>query len=112
VASVRRLWRSPYWARLVRCTPGTQSVSTLPSEQHEPLKRLEHDRWLRERLQKGWAFGKPSNRALRLNENVLPFDKLPAEVRPLDLVAVQTILKRLPQLGYAVVKPEQHDTHS
>jgi hypothetical protein len=89
--------------RLVRCTPGAQSVSTLPAEQHEPLKRLEHDRWLRERLQKGWAFGKPSNRALRLNENVLPFDRLPAEVRPLDLVAVQAILARLPELGYALV---------
>jgi hypothetical protein len=98
--------------RLVRCTPGTQSVSTLPDEQHEPLKRLEHDRWLRERLQNGWAYGKPSKPPLRLNENVLPFDKLPAEVRPLDLVALQTILARLPELGYAVVKPEQHDTHS
>jgi hypothetical protein len=103
--------------RLVRCTPGAQSVATLPAEQHEPLKRLEHDRWLRERLQKGWAFGKPSNRALRLNENVLPFDKLPGQARPLDFLAVEAILKRLPELGYAVVKlepgkPEQHDTHS
>jgi hypothetical protein len=98
--------------RLVRCTPGTQSVATLPDEQHEPLRRLEHDRWLRERLQKGWAYGKPSNRALRLNENVLPFDKLPPKVHPLDFLAVETILKRLPALGYAVVKPEQDDTHS
>jgi len=98
--------------RLVRCAPGTQSVSTLPAEQHEPLKRMEHDRWLRERLQKGWAFGKPSIRALRLNENVLPFDQLPPRVHPLDFLAVETILKRLPELGYAVVKPEQHDTHS
>jgi hypothetical protein len=89
--------------RLARCTPGTQSVSTLPDAQHEPLQRLEHDRWLRERLQEGWAYGKPSNRALRLNENVLPFDKLPPKVQPLDFLAVATILKHLPELGYALV---------
>ena len=98
--------------RLVRRTPGTQSVSTLPSEQHEPLKRLEHDRWLRERLLKGWAYGKPSNRKLRLNENVLPFGQLPSKARPLDFLAVETILARLPELGYAVVKMEKNDTHS
>ena len=46
--------------RLVRFTPGTPSVLSLPVEQHEPLKRLEHDRWLREVLQTGWAYGKPS----------------------------------------------------
>ena len=54
----------------------------------------------------------PPNPKLRLNENVLPFDELPAQVQPLDLVAVQTILARLPKLGYALVKPEQNDTHS
>ena len=98
--------------RLVRCTPGAQSLSTLPAEQHEPLKRLEHDRWLREVLQNGWTYGEPSKPALRLNKNILQFDKLAAKVQPLDLVAVQTILARLPELGYAVVKLEPNDTHS
>lgn len=97
---------------LVRCSPGTQPVSTLPEDQHEPLKRLEHDRWLRELLQNGWAYGKLSNPLLRLNKNILPFDRLAAKVQPLDLVAAETILARLPELGYAMVKPEQHETHS
>ena len=66
----------------------------------------------REVLQTGWAYGKPSEQKLRLNENVLPFDELDAQVKPLDLVAIQTILARLPKLGYALVKPEQNDTHS
>jgi len=98
--------------RLVRCSPSTQPISTLPAEQHEPLKRLEHDRWLREVLQNGWSYGKPSNPALRLNKNILPFDRLGAKVQPLDLVAAQTILGRLPELGCAMVNPEQNDTHT
>jgi hypothetical protein len=36
--------------------PATQSASTLPNEQYEPLKRVQHDRWLREVLQKGGTF--------------------------------------------------------
>ena len=92
--------------RLVRYSPGTRPVSKLPDELHEPLKRLEHDRWLRELLQSGWTFGKSSVPALRLNKNVLPFDALPHKIKPLDLLAVQTILERLPALGFAMVKSE------
>lgn len=98
--------------RLVRCSPGTLPVLTLPAEQHEPLKRLEHDRWLREFLQSGWTYGNPSNPGLHLNQNILLFDQLAAKVQPLDLLAAQTILARLPDLGYAMVKPEQQDAHS
>ena len=46
--------------KLVRCTPGTHSATTVPADQHGPLKRLEHDRWLREVLQNGWDYGNPS----------------------------------------------------
>ena len=98
--------------RLARCSPGLQPVPTLPAKQHEPLKRLEHDRWLREVLQNGWAYSKASNPALRLNKNILPFAKLAAKVQPLDIVAAQTILARLPELGYALLNPEQNDPHS
>jgi hypothetical protein len=98
--------------RLVRCAPGRQPVAILPAAQHEPLKRLEHDRWLRMVLRCGWAYSKASNRALRLNQNILPFEELAAKVQPLDFVAAQIILARLPELGYTLVKPEKHDTHS
>jgi hypothetical protein len=57
-------------------------------------------------LQSGWTFGKSSIPALRLNKNVLPFDALPHKIKPLDLLAVQTILERLPALGFAMVKSE------
>ena len=96
--------------RLVRGCPNTPSTA-IPPHELQRLQRLEHDRWLRELLQSGWTHG-PKSPALRLNPNILPFDELPNEVRPLDLATVQAILKYLPELGYSLVKLEQNDTHA
>ena len=91
--------------RLVRLEPGTTPIADIPSEQREQLKRLEHDRWLREVLMGGWAWNATSERGLRLNENILPFEALDQAVTPLDILAAEVLLNELPKLGFALIAP-------
>jgi hypothetical protein len=90
--------------RLVRLAPDTPRVTALPPGQGEKLKRLEHDRWLREVLLGGWAWNAESKREVRLNKNIVPYSALSHEVQPLDILAAETLLAQLPGLGFALVK--------
>ncbi len=90
--------------RLVRLTPGTPCVTAVPPAQGEALKRLEHDRWLREVLLGGWAWNEVTRREVRLNKNIAPYSALSHEVQPLDILAAETLLAQLPGLGFALVQ--------
>jgi hypothetical protein len=90
--------------RLERRTPNTPCVSALPPAQGEALKRLEHDRWLREVLLGGWAWNAENKREVRLNKNIAPYNALSPGVQPLDILAAETLLAQLPGLGFALVK--------
>ena len=90
--------------RLARLTPDAPCVTALPSAQGEGLKRLEHDRWLREVLLGGWAWNAESKRDIRLNKNIVPYSALSPGVQPLDILAAETLVAQLPWLGFALVK--------
>jgi hypothetical protein len=89
--------------RLVQRTPGA-SCGELQESEGARLKRLEHDRWLREVLLGGWAWAEKTNREIQLNENIVPASRLSKNVEPLDLLAAQTVLAELPRLGFVLVK--------
>jgi hypothetical protein len=90
--------------RLVRCVSGTPEPVEWQQEEGKMLKRLEHDRWLREVLLSGWAWHQRSVRPVRLNENILPYSALSPEVEPLDIVAAKVLMEQLPRLGFSLVK--------
>ncbi|MGA2435979.1 MAG: hypothetical protein ABSG25_11900, partial [Bryobacteraceae bacterium] len=90
--------------RLVRLEPGTMPIADVPEDQRKQLKRLEHDRWLREVLLGGFAWSAGNKREVRLNKNIVPCSALSPEVQPLDILAAETLLAHLPGLGFALVK--------
>jgi hypothetical protein len=61
-----------------------------PSEV-ELMAEMEHRRWNAERWLAGWRYGTPSNKARRINENLVPWDDLPDSIKKYDRETVQDI---------------------
>jgi hypothetical protein len=89
--------------RLVPLAPETKPVTKFPDGLGEKLKRLEHDRWLREVLLGGWAWKAKTERTVRLNKNIVAYGDLSPEVQPWDILAAETLLAKLPGLGFTLV---------
>jgi hypothetical protein len=88
--------------KLRREVVGVPAVAKLAESQRATFGRAEHDRWLRESLLQGWASGESTNPALRLNQDIVPYDKLRAIEKPLDLTALDATLRKLSELGFSL----------
>jgi hypothetical protein len=90
--------------RLQRANKDDASRPSLDAAVFTELKPAEHNRWLRERLQSGWAWCKKTDDRLRLQADLTHFNDLPPGEAPLDELVYKTILAKLPDLGFVVAK--------
>ncbi len=84
---------------------GPPPVAEFTDEEVELLGRLEHDRWVRERLQAGWRFGPTKDVDAKGSPYLVPWEERTEEIRDLDRDAVRKIPEFLAPLGYAVGPP-------
>jgi uncharacterized membrane protein len=66
------------------------------------LARLEHDRWMRERLAQGYVFGAVQEG--RSHPDLVPWDELSPEAREKDVQAVRNIPAMLTAVGFQVLR--------
>ncbi len=66
-------------------------------EEIEWMSPMEHSRWNAERLLAGWRQGSPSNKDLRINENIVPWNRLSPNVQHYDRDTVANIPNLLAQ---------------
>jgi hypothetical protein len=79
-------------------------------EQIDELARMEHGRWVVERLANGWRLGSPKNTERRINPNLIGWDALPNEEKAKDVGAVESIPKQLhDQAGLEIYDPRSPD---
>ncbi len=69
----------------------------------ERLAELEHRRWVAERRIAGWQYGRPSDKARKINENLTEWDRLPDDVKAFDRDAIRRIPELLASVGLKVV---------
>ncbi len=82
---------------------GRQPVLSFDVKDVETLARIEHDRFVAERMQAGWRQG---NRSLggRTTPFLVPWDDLPHENKELDRNAIRVLPVILAPLGYAIYR--------
>jgi hypothetical protein len=66
------------------------------------LARLEHDRWIRERLDRGYVYGPV--REGRFHPDLVPWEELSEEAREKDVQAVRNIPAMLAAVGFQVLR--------
>lgn len=71
----------------------------------ETLSRLEHERWMRDKLAEGWEYAPETNKEEKLHKALLPWDddRLAEEEKDKDRDLIRAIPKLLSEIGYTVV---------
>jgi hypothetical protein len=81
----------------------------LTQEQVETLARMEHTRYVEERLDAGYRYGPVRDAAAKLSPYLVPWEQLSEDVRDLDRDAVRLIPSILAAAGYAIVPRRGQD---
>ncbi|MPM26368.1 hypothetical protein SDC9_72869 [bioreactor metagenome] len=81
--------------------PGTQ-IDTVPGEFVEYLAKEEHAAWVEERRSTGWVLGDHVDAQNKVTPYLVPYDRLPEEIKQLDRDPVSNIPLLLSKLGLAV----------
>ena len=67
----------------------------------ERMAEIEHGRWNVERLENGWRFGVRNNE-MKIHNMIVPWEKVPNEIREYDRKAVRNYPDILTGCGYAI----------
>ncbi|HWQ51800.1 MAG TPA: RyR domain-containing protein [Terriglobales bacterium] len=81
-----------------------EPVGVIPPEFVEYLAQREHAAWVEERRSTGWVLGDRVDAQNKITPYLIPYDKLPEEIRQLDRDPVQNIPLLLSKLGMAVYR--------
>ena len=74
----------------------------------ETLARMEHERWVAERLADGWQYADaPKDVEKKVSPWLVPYDELPEEEKEKDREAVRGIPRFLAQIGFQIERMEQ-----
>ncbi len=71
----------------------------------EIMAKMEHERWMAQRLEDGWTTG-PRDEDARTNPNLVPWDDLPEDVKELNRDMVRSLPASLARVGLRVVRTE------
>ncbi|MDD5018344.1 MAG: RyR domain-containing protein [Eubacteriales bacterium] len=85
-----------------------EMVETIPEEYIEYLAEQEHDAWMAERNASGWVAGESVDAEKKTTPYLIPFDKLPEDIKQLDRDPVQNIPILLEHIGMAVYLKDVH----
>jgi hypothetical protein len=75
-----------------------------PGDALERLAKMEHDRWMKAKLEAGWRYAPETDKAAKLHKCLVPWDKLPDEEKEKDRDLVRGIPQILARAGYAILQ--------
>jgi hypothetical protein len=81
-----------------------EPIVEFQKEEVEYLARLEHERWMAQKLSEGWHYGKLSDKANKIHEDLLEWEKLPDDVKENDRVMIRAIPQIIATAGYIMFK--------
>ena len=85
-------------------TRGNETQSKFKNDEIEKLSKMEHERWMQEKLDTGWQHAKKTNRATKLHKSLIPWEKLSEDEKEKDRALVKGIPKILSKAGYTMIK--------
>lgn len=77
-------------------------VKFLPEEVVEILARIEHEDWVRERIENGWVFGKNKDVEKKITPYLVPYETLDETIKERDRDTIRNIPALLKMVGLAI----------
>ena len=90
--------------RIADAGPGVEPVA-LSDAELELLARVEHRRWIADRVERGWRYGAVRDDHLMRHPSLVPFDALNEDDKEKDRNAVRALLSVLAGQGRVVIRP-------
>jgi hypothetical protein len=90
--------------RIAGAGPGVEPVA-LSSAELEFLARVEHRRWVTDRIDRGWRYGKVRDDRLMLHPSLVSYEALSETEKEKDRNAVRVLLSILGEQGLVVIRP-------
>lgn len=72
-------------------------------EEVETMAKMEHERWIEERLAQGWTLG-PRNPEKKTNPNLVPWETLPEEGKAFNRNLIQELPESLSHAGFQIYR--------
>jgi hypothetical protein len=73
-------------------------------EETEHLAELEHQRWMREKLDAGWTYGQPRDNARKIHPDLREWNDLSEPEKDKDRNAIRTLPATLLDAGYQILR--------
>jgi hypothetical protein len=89
------------WEMRPKGSPG-EMVTEIPEDVIEALAVVEHEEWMRERLEFGWTYGETKDEKNKVSPYLIPYDDLSEEIKELDRDTIRNIPALLDQIGMAI----------
>jgi len=77
---------------------------TFTDKEVEELAKLEHDRWVEDKLRAGWRYGTPRDNERKLHPLLVPWEKLPEAERKKDRDPVRELPQMLAHAGFEILR--------
>ena len=87
---------------------GFEEVTSFTDDQVETLARIEHDRWVRERLDAGWTLDRTATKGdpvRKTSPYLVPYDELSFEIQEYDRDPARQLIPLVKSAGLMVVRP-------
>jgi len=83
---------------------GSETKSEFQNDEVEKLSKMEHKRWMKEKLDAGWKPAKKTIKEKKLHKDLKPWDELPEKEKEKDRALIRGIPIILARAGYVMVK--------
>ena len=85
-------------------TRGSETPSKFKNDEVEKLSKMEHKRWMQEKLDNGWQYAKKTDRVAKLHKSLISWEKLSEDEKEKDRALVKGIPEILSKAGYSMIK--------
>ena len=83
---------------------GSEARFSFSAEEIETMAVMEHERYLKAKIEAGWTWGPESDSAKKVNKALVPWEELPQEERKKDHDLVSGIPEIVARAGYTIAR--------
>jgi hypothetical protein len=77
-------------------------IGQIPDDIVEMLAVIEHDEWVRERMEAGWKYGVAKSIKRKISPYLVPYEELEEKIKENDRYAIRNIPRLLEKIGMAI----------
>lgn len=109
-SNIRQAMTIPRKLKMINCyltdNPDYEGITSFTSEERELLARYEHDLWVEEREDSGWAYYPYKDVGKQRSPYIAPWEQIPDDIKKFDYDTTDAIIELVSSVGLKVCRHE------